>query len=232
VLFVQRGFTGEEDIFSGDGNFLEVFCPGKDRLLEWIDNLGNLYDISLTNIKKFCVGSPIQAAADVMTLLVQEYHLTADQVKGVDVHLPPSGARTVNNRTMPDINCQYIMTVILLDGKLTFEAAHSYERMTDPKVREVQSLINLIGDPKFIGQEEKRPGMVRVHLVDGRTVEKLVSSVRGTADNPMTRSEIEIKSMDLLQGILGKDKANSLIGTIWELEKVRSMRELRPLLSV
>jgi 2-methylcitrate dehydratase PrpD len=231
VMFVRNGFTGEDDIFSGDSNFLEVFCPGEDQLSKWIDNLGSHYDIPLTNIKKFSVGSPIQAPADAMTWLVQEYQLNADRVKGIDVHLPPQGAQVVDNRTMPDVNCQYIMAVILLDGKLTFRAAQSYERMSDPKVREVQARVRLIGDPRFAGQERKRPGLVRIKLTDGRTVERLVPAVRGTADNPMTRSEVEVKCLDLLQDVLGKDRSNSLIGAIWGLEKVQSMRELRPLLS-
>jgi 2-methylcitrate dehydratase PrpD len=230
VLFAQSGFTGEENIFSGPGNFLDIFCPGREELPKWIDNLGSHYEISVTNIKKFCVGSPIQAAAEVMILLVQKYGLTAEKVKAIDVHLPPGGAQIVDNRTMPDINCQYIMAVILLDGRLTFKAAESYERMSDPKVLEVRSRVNLIGDPKFAGQERERPGLVRVHLTDGTMVEEFVSAVRGTPDNPMTRDEVEAKSVDLLKDVLGIERTKSLVGKIWELEKVKSVRELRPFL--
>jgi 2-methylcitrate dehydratase PrpD len=231
VIFVLHGFTGEEDIFAGDSNFLEVFCPGRDQLPKWMENLGSHYDVMLTNIKKFSVGSPIQAAADAMTWLVQEYQLTPDKVKAIDVHLPPQSAQVVNNRTMPDVNCQYIISAILLDGKLTFKATQSYERMSEPKVKEIQARVNLIGDPQFAAQERKRPGLVRVHLVDGRTVEKLVPVVRGTADSPMTRKEVEVKSQDLFQDVLGRERTASLIETVWALEKVQSMRELRPLLS-
>lgn len=66
---------------------------------------------------------------------------------------------------------------------------------------------------------------------DGRTVEKLVPLVRGTADNPMTRAEVETKCLDLLQDVLGKSRSESLIRTTWEVEKVKSVRDLRPLLS-
>jgi 2-methylcitrate dehydratase PrpD len=231
AMFVQSGFTGENDIFSGESSFLEVFCPGREGLPRWVDNLGSHYDITLTNIKKYSVGSPIQAAADAMTFLVQEYKLAANQVKGVDVHLPPQGARVVDNRTMPDVNCQYITAVILLDGKLSFKATQDYARMSDPKVREVQARVNLIGDRRFAEQERKRPGLVRIHLTDGRTVEKLIPAVRGTAENPMTREEVELKCLDLLQDVLGNDRATSLVGTVWTLEEVQSMRELRSLLS-
>jgi 2-methylcitrate dehydratase PrpD len=230
VLFIQNGFTGEENIFSGPGNFLDIFCPGREELAKWIDNLGSHYEVSVTNIKKFSVGSPIQAAAEAVTVLVQKYGLTAEKVKAMEVHLPPRGAQIVDNRTMPDINCQYIMAVILLDGRLTFKAAESYERMTEPKVLEVRSRVNLIGDPKFAGQERQRPGLVRVHLTDGTRVEEFVPAVRGTADNPMTRDEVEAKSVDLLADVLGLERTGSLVGKIRELEKVKSMRELRPFL--
>jgi 2-methylcitrate dehydratase PrpD len=232
VLFVKHGFTGEDDIFSGSDNFLEIFCPGREDLPKWVDNLGSHYEISVTNIKKFCVGSPIQAAADAMTALVQEHRLTADKVKKIDVHLPPMGAQVVNNRAMPDVNCQYIVAVILLDGQLTFQAAHAYERMADPQVQSVQARVNLIGDPKFAEQEKQRPGLVRIQMEDGRILEKYVPAVRGAADNPMTREEVEIKSLDLLHGILGTKRANTLIGNIWGLDRVNSVRDLRPYLSV
>jgi len=90
--------------------------------------------------------------------------------------------------------------------------------------------VNLIGDPRFADQERQRPGLVRVHLTDGTTVEEFVPAVRGTADNPMTRDEVEAKSVDLLQDVLGKKRTQSLVGKIWGLEKVKSVRELRPFL--
>ena len=75
---------------------------------------------------------------------------------------------------MPDVNCQYIVSVILLDGKLTFKATQAYDRMNDPAVLAVRSRVDAVGDPQFEPMERKRPGLVRVHLNDGRTVEKLV----------------------------------------------------------
>ena len=51
------------------------------------------------------------------------------------VRLPEDGARIVNDRAMPDVNCQHIIAVALVDGTVSFEDSHSYERMKDPKVR-------------------------------------------------------------------------------------------------
>ena len=41
ALFVQAGLTGEEDVFRGGSNFLEVFCPLSDEFPQWVESLGN-----------------------------------------------------------------------------------------------------------------------------------------------------------------------------------------------
>ena len=46
VLFaVQHGFTGEEDIFAGQDNFLEIFCKSRNSFYKWIDSLGTHYKV-------------------------------------------------------------------------------------------------------------------------------------------------------------------------------------------
>jgi len=37
----------------------------------------------------------------------------------------------VNNRAMPDVNCQHIIALALVEGTVSFEDSHSYERMQD-----------------------------------------------------------------------------------------------------
>jgi 2-methylcitrate dehydratase PrpD len=231
AVFVQMGFTGEDDIFAGDHNFLEVFSGEGDDLSQSVATLGDHYEVMLTNIKKFCVGSPIQASADAMTILVQTHSLKAAEVAEIEVHTTPRGAPVVDNRSMPDINCQYIISCILLDGRLTFKAAHDHERMSDPAVQAVRAQIRLIGDEMFADKELQRPGLVRVRLTNGQTVEQLVPAVRGTADNPMSRQEVEDKALDLLGDVIGQSRAQQLIAAVWDIEGVKSARDLQSLLA-
>ena len=97
-------------------------------------------------------------------------------------------------------------------------------------MRAVQSGVRLVPDPAFADKERERPATVRVHLTNGQTLEKHVPAVRGTSDNPMTRDEVEAKALDLLEDILGKERARRLVGQMWTLERLRSVRDLRPLL--
>ena len=46
----------------------------------------------------------------------------------------------------------------------------------------------------------------------------------------MTTQEIEEKALDLVAPIIGQARAASLVATIAQLEKVRTVREIRPLL--
>jgi 2-methylcitrate dehydratase PrpD len=229
ALFVASGMSAEENAFDGENGFLEVFCPRREQFPEWVASLGTHYEITLTNIKKFSVGSPIQAAAEAMTSLARTHHLSADGVKDVEVLLPPQGARIVDGRTMPDVNLQYCMAAILLDGgKLTFEATHTYDRLNDPSIVANMRKVRLTGTADFTGMEAQRPATVRVQTTDGRTLEQHVPAVKGTADNPMTREEIEAKALDLIGSVYGESRAADAVRTIMSLDQMKSVRELRP----
>ena len=229
AVFVHTGFTGVSDPFSGENNFLNAFSlnPRPERLAE---DLGKRYEVMFTNIKKFAVGSPIQAPLDAILLLREKHGFTAEDVESIVVRLPAggvSGRNVVHNRDMPDINLQHILAVALLDGDLTFEAAHSYERMKDPAVLKTRECIRWTRKP------ELGPFEITIEITtrDGVKFNQRVEKLRGTSENPMTKEEVEKKCSGLLAPVLGADRSQELIDRIWNLEQVSNMRTLRPLLS-
>ncbi len=139
------------------------------------------------------------------------------------------GARTVNNRHMPDINMQYMVSVMLLDGTASLEAAHDIARMSDPKVLEMRSRIELLGDDELQAALPIRQGKVDVTLRDGRVLHHHTQNVRGTPANPMTKEEVEEKCFGLLRPILKKKRARGLIDAIWTIEQMEDVKALRPL---
>ena len=46
----------------------------------------------------------------------------------------------------------------------------------------------------------------------------------------MTSKEIEDKALDLIAPITGQERAQKLVATVGQLDTLRSVRELRPLL--
>jgi 2-methylcitrate dehydratase PrpD len=229
ALLVQDGATGVDDVLSGQDNFLLDYAPQADPG-KLIDKLGERYEITRTNIKKWTVGSPIQAPLDALELILKRRAIDADQVQTVTVRVASSEAALVNNREMPDICMQYMIAVMLLDKTASFKAAHDKPRMQDAVVLKQRAKVQLVLDAELERQLPARVAIVEVALVDGTRLTETVKAVRGTAENPMPREEVIAKCRDLMTPVLGADRCSKLIDTTLNIESLKSIRALRPLL--
>jgi 2-methylcitrate dehydratase PrpD len=205
----DTGWEGVPDPFDSAPSFFGAH--GEDPRPELlVDGLGTRFEVLATNIKKYAVGSPAQAAVQAAEDLVGQ-GLAADDVDAVEVLLPDNAAHVVDGRDMPDVCVQYLVAVTLLDRGFGFAAAHDHARMADPAVRALWDRTTLVPDPATRGT---RAGTLKVRTRDGRELTARVSDVRGTAENPMTRTEVEAKSTDLLEPSLGKERTAELIGQV------------------
>jgi 2-methylcitrate dehydratase PrpD len=229
ATMVAQGFSGVEDVFSGERSFYVAYgrAPKPEVLIQ---GLGQDFEILRTNIKRWSVGSPIQAPLDALSDLIREGNFKAQEVARVVVRVAHQGANTTNNRNMPDICMQHLCAVMLLDGTVTFKSSHDEKRMRHPKVLELRSKIELLGDDALTKAMPSRQGIVEITLRGGRTLRRHITAVRGTAENPMTRDEVDVKSYDLIAPIAGKARARRLCDAIWKLEGLKDVRKLRPLL--
>jgi 2-methylcitrate dehydratase PrpD len=231
ATMVKAGFSGVFDVFSGDNNFFLAFTdstrPANPELL--VAELGERYEITLTNMKKFCTGFPIQSAMEALLICVGKHGFKAGEVEKIVAKLPVSGAHTVNDREMPDINLQYLFACALIDGEVTFAAAHDVERMTAPDVLALRRRISVVGDPEF--GEGTYQAIVEITLKDGTELSERANSFRGKADNPMSSEEVEKKARDLIEPVFGAGQTRELIDTVRRLETVANVRDLRPLLA-
>ena len=229
ALLIQLGGTGVEDIFAGTDNFLLAFQPKADPNV-LIDKLGERFNVKDTTIKKWTVGSPIQAPLDAIENLRKKHPFEAAQVEHIRVRVAASEANTVNNRDMPDVCLQHMVAVMLLDKTASFAAAHDKARMQDPAVLKERAKVELVFDEELEKLIPKRPAIIEVKLTDGSQLTERVDAVRGTPDNPMTKDEVAAKAHDLVAPSLGAAKADKLISTIWNIEAIKNIRELRPLI--
>jgi 2-methylcitrate dehydratase PrpD len=228
ATMVAHGFTGVDDVFAGERNFFVAYGRKPDPAV-LARGLGASYEIMNTNIKRWSVGSPIQAPLDSLRDLMRQYQVKADDVERLVVRVARQGANTVDNRDMPDICMQHMCAVMLIDGLVSFVSSHDEKRMGDRKVLALRRRIELRGDDALSAAMPSRQGIVEVSLRDGRRLTSHTRAVRGTAENPMTRAEVDEKSYDLMAPVLGKARARKLCNAVWKLEKVRDLRALRPL---
>ena len=128
VVFVHA--KPQEETFVADGAGVKRFpVMYNDFILvgpksdpeRFVRGLGETFEIVNTNIKRWTVGSPIQAPLDSLSYLIKNNKFSAADVEKVVVRVSHQGARTTDNRSMPDINMQYMVSVMLLDGTATLE---------------------------------------------------------------------------------------------------------------
>ena len=229
---IRSGWSGVEDIFSGSDNFYEALAPRENGAIKadpglLVDKLGERYEISRTNIKKWTVGSPIQAPLDAMVIFFKQRSFTADDVQKVVVRIATDEANTVSNRDIPDICMEHMIAVMLLDKTVTFQSVHDKARMKDPAVLRVRAKVEVVADPRIDARRPRREAIVEVTLKDGTQLSEWVRDVRGTADNPMTRQEVVDKARDLIAPVLGSSACTALLNKLLALETLKDVRELR-----
>jgi 2-methylcitrate dehydratase PrpD len=231
AIMVQTGFSGVWDVLEGEHNVLEALSPSPTPA-EMVKHLGSHFFVTETAIKPYPVGYPIQSALDAFFALYRRHGLTVENVERITVRLPEDGARIVNNRSMPDVNCQHMIAMALVDGNVTFASTRSYERMSDPAVRAVKERVNLVADPALMNPEAPRSAKLEVVLTDGRTLNHFTPHAYGTKQNPMESEGVNAKARDLLEPVLGRAQSEAVIERVNDLEGVANVRELLPFLTL
>jgi 2-methylcitrate dehydratase PrpD len=203
-----------------------------------LEDLAKNRHVTKTDIKQYPIGGPIQPAAQALEHLISAESLRADSVRSIEVRLPTGFAYVVNNRPMPDINLQYIMSILLLEGRITFENSHDYERFNSQEAAEIMSRVRLIGDPELDLTDEQIAAngrtwraIVTVETTDGRRLIERVDACRGSHSNPITWERLAAKAHMALHGVMAAGQVDDLIKWVQDVETATSSRELRKFLT-
>jgi 2-methylcitrate dehydratase PrpD len=217
AVLVRCGWTGIDDAMVGANRLFEVHGRSNGQGLDAPFALGE--EILRSNIKKWCVGSPIQAALDSLEALSLEAPVDVHGIDRVTIELPSFEAPVVDNRDMPNINLQHLAAVFLIEGELSFEAAHDLERFENPKIKALRDKIQLVAS-EALQDEGGRQAIVTLHDVSGGVRQRRTRHVRGTWGNPMPRSEVDAKARDLIGPVLGSERTSHLLSSLWRLEQI------------
>jgi 2-methylcitrate dehydratase PrpD len=224
AIMVSLGFTGVDDVFCGERNFYDAY--GKSpKLMELATDLGLRFEILQTSIKRWTVGSPIQAPLDALDVLMKKHHFELDEITKIEIIIPHESLSIVNNREMPEICMQHLCAMMLVDGNMNFTKAHDRVRMNDPRILRMRALIDLKGSDELSKQMPNRQGIVQLELRNGEILHEYTKAVRGTPLNPMNQEELNHKCFELMQPVLGAQSARDICQSVWDLDESKSARQ-------
>jgi 2-methylcitrate dehydratase PrpD len=234
ITMVEAGFSGVDDILDGSPNLFDVWgADGQPRAL--IDELRSHHHVLSTDIKLYPIGMPLQAAAEAIEVLLRANHIPAKDAMAIVCQLPAEKAHIVDRKPMPDVNCQYVLAVMLIDGKLTFGAAHDYERLWhDPAVADLMKRVELVGTGMIGGGDPDRTSLrtatVEIMMRDGRRLTSTIETPRGNHRNPASWSDLTSKAHSILSEALSVSEIDRLIERTREIETMSSVRDIRSFL--
>jgi 2-methylcitrate dehydratase PrpD len=228
AIMVANDFTGVEHTLDGAPGFFAAY-PAACEPARAVEQLGERHEVMLATIKRWCVGSPIQAALDSALALCTGATWGPDDIERVEVEIGSDGARVVDGRAMPDVSLQHQVALMLADRGLTFASSHDEQRLADPVVASLRAKIKLIPRDDMIDTDPPRQAKVTIWLRDGTRLFHHTRAVRGTPADPMTQTEVAGKALGLMWPVIG-EKAQQLVEAVFDLEHVARMTDLQKLL--
>jgi 2-methylcitrate dehydratase PrpD len=228
ALMVAHGWTGVDDVFSGERDFFFTFKQDADREA-LVRGLGKDYEVLRGGIKRWPVGGPIQGPLHVLRDLMQQHDFRADDVEKLIARMPDKELEIVNNRPMPDICVQHLLAVMLLDATVTFASAHDFKRMKDRKILSMRQRIEAVGDPDLTDAQRRWRCVMEIRLKDGRTLNHQTMAAKGSFENPLTPEEENEKALDLIVPVLGRQRSQALLAALWDFDRIKDVRALRRL---
>jgi hypothetical protein len=129
---------------------------------------------------------------------------------------------------MGNLNMEYLLQMTLEDGSMSFQAAHDARRFLDWQQAGPDPRITVEPDPEL---GVSHAAHVEVETTDGRQLAHHVAAIPGSAQNPMTREDVESKARGLMTPVLGADRTAGLIEGLGHLDGVDDVRYLTSLLS-
>jgi 2-methylcitrate dehydratase PrpD len=227
-LMVTLGCTGVRNVLGDHPDFLHALSRDPSPA-ELTGELGSRYEIALTNIKRYSVGSPAQAAVQATEEIVHEYSPDITAIKQIDILLPADLARVVDDRGMPDVNVQYLVAGTLTDGRCSFQMSHDVARMTSPPILALRERTHLLAEESSAGT---RSGEVRLRLLDGTLHQRRIAHVRGTAQNPMTPDEVREKAIDVIGPVAGSQRTKTIVDALQRIDELDDITGLRGILQL
>lgn len=241
ATLAKHGFVGPRAAYEGRfglfASHLGSQMASADLALA-TEDLGKAWQIEEVAIKPIPACHFTHAAADAAIALSRTPNMTAGAIRSVEVLVPGEVVKTVcepeANKRAPansydaQFSIPYIVATGLLRGRFTLNELED-AAMKDSEVLALAKRIKYTVDPASTFPRHYT-GEVVVTLENGETIRHREAINRGSADRPLSNSEIQAKYLDNARRVLSPERADKVLAAVLGLDRADA-RSLADILS-
>jgi 2-methylcitrate dehydratase PrpD len=228
ALLAEQGFLATREFLTAkDGGLFNTFSTG-GHPEKVTGDLGERWEFEEIALRYWPSASSIQGMNTALFDALEEHPFKLKDIKRAHIRITPTvfnlHGKLSKYKAKFDalISAHYTAAAIIEDHVLTLDQ-FTPARYDDPVLRHAAAeLIDIQPDESLTGVQ----AVVEFELNDGTKVVKRCNSPRGSADNRLTRAQIESKFRTYAQKRLSAPMIERAIGTVWALEDLGSVREL------
>jgi 2-methylcitrate dehydratase PrpD len=232
ALLAEQDFLATREFLTAkDGGLFTTFSNG-GHPEKVTAGLGQRWELEQIALRLWPSASSIQGMNTALFDALEQRPFKLKDIKRAQIRLAPTvfnlHGKLAKYKAKFDalISAHYTAAVIIQDHVLTLEQ-FSPERYDDPALRRAAAeLIDIRPDESLKDVQSE----VEFELLDGTKIAKRCDFPRGSAENPLTRAQIESKLRTYAQKRLSPSVIERIIGSVAALEDLGSVRELMSLL--
>jgi 2-methylcitrate dehydratase PrpD len=227
MLAEQNFLATREFLTAKDGGLYNTYANG-GRPEAVTAELGQRWELEQIALRLWPSASSIQGMNTALFDLVEQHRIDPDRVKKLRVALSQTvfdlhgGLAKYKAKFDALISAHYTAAVILHDQELTL-AQFAPARYDDPKLRRsAADQVEIRPDPALTGVQ----AVVEIEDADGSVLSARCDHPRGSAENPLSRAQIEKKFRTYAPARLSGGNIDEVIGAVGRLESFGSVQRL------
>ncbi|MBT6304906.1 MmgE/PrpD family protein [Rhodospirillaceae bacterium] len=232
ALMAKNCVTGALDILEGERGFGKAMSAN----VNWrqsIQTLGSDYTITRMTQKNHAACGHVHAIIDAIIHIKNVNRVDCANVKNIRIGSYQKAYEICHN-TNPKtpyeakFSAEYCTAIAIQRGCALRANDFVQENLKDPSVQRVMKLVNLEIDEQCQSVFPKvRSANVELETIDGRVFNHFSPTRKGDPDNPLLDSELSDKYADLVEPVVGKLAAGTLLSTLWSVKELISIKDLK-----
>ena len=227
AFLAMRGVTGPREVFEGNKGLMDAISGPFEA--DWSHE--DLEIVNRTILKRYNAEIHSQSAIEALLVLRDEHPVDARDVERIELDTfqvaydiigggEEGGKKLIRHKEEADHSLPYLLAVALLDGQVLPEQLRP-ARISAPDVQDLLRRVDVRPDPGLTARfPDEHSARVRLHLRDGRVLEREQHDYEGFHSRPMDWQTVIAKFDRLASPHTHPDQRARIVEAVRHLDEI------------